>query len=475
MAHPYAEAARRRVGSVLDGKWRLDALLGVGGMAAVYAATHRNGRTGAIKLLHPVLCTDESLVNRFLREGYVANRIGHPGAVAVLDDDRTERGEVFLVMELLDGQSLERYTKPQGERLPLEHVLRIADQTLDVLAAAHAKGVVHRDIKPANLFATRDGRVKVLDFGIARLLDPNDDGAHTQTGSAIGTPSYMPPEQARGLWHRVDARTDLWAVGATIYALVIGDRPRRAASSQEELLLAMTQPLPSLAQRAPGVAREVVALVDKATAHEPEQRFASAADMRAALGVLLGVGPASGSIAHPSVPGNDSAPIMVSRPGAPPGSDGAFTTGRPVAGSAATQARGRRTTVLVAAGSAIVVVGAVAGVSVWRMGRAESARSTAAGPRAVQPATLPSATTVTRPAAATPTTTSAAIPPPSTAPTASTKAEPTAAPPSTATAANRSAAAPPAVSSTATAPARPARPARPEPASSSPNLLDNRF
>jgi hypothetical protein len=260
-----------------------------------------------------------------------------------------------------------------------------------------------------------------------------------------------------------------------MYALIIGDRPRRAASSQEELLLAMTQPLPSLGQRVPGIARDVVALVDKATAYEPDQRFASAAAMRAALGALLGGGRASDSMTHPSSPAGDSAPVRVFRPGALPGSDGALTTRRPVAGSTAAGAHGRRTTVLVAAASAIV-----------RLGR-PAARSAAARPEAAQPATLPTTITTTTPTTAQstatmPAATAAALPVGSTAATASVdiapRSEPVAAPRSTATGASRSAAAPPAVSSTAReAPAsRPARPARPGPtASSSPNLLDNRF
>src|SRR5580692_1517641 len=220
-----------RVGSTVKDKWRLEALLGAGGMASVYSAVHRNGRRVAIKVLHPELSAVSSLVTRFLREGYLANRVGHPNAVAVLDDDRTEDGAVFLVMELLEGHSLERHAKSGGERLSRSTILRLVDETLDVLAAAHAKGIVHRDIKPANLFMTLEGHIKVLDFGIARLAEPLGDGPLTQTGFAIGTPSFMPPEQARGRWELVDARTDVWAVGATMYALLTGDRPRHGETS----------------------------------------------------------------------------------------------------------------------------------------------------------------------------------------------------------------------------------------------------
>src|SRR6185295_5196647 len=160
-----------------------------GGMACVYAATHRNGMRGAVKLLHPEFALDEGTRARFLREGYVANRVAHPGAVQVLDDDATEDGTVFLVMELLEGEALRtRAASRPGGKLEIIEVLNIADQLLDVLAAAHARGIVHRDIKPDNLFWTRDGRLKVLDFGIARALEIEGLSGGTKTGSVIGTP-----------------------------------------------------------------------------------------------------------------------------------------------------------------------------------------------------------------------------------------------------------------------------------------------
>ncbi len=277
------QRARARVGASLKDKWQLDGLLGVGGTAAVYAATHRNGKRAAIKMLHPELSTNDELVARFLREGYVANKLEHPGAVSVLDDDRTDDGAVFLVMELLDGHSLEKHTKANGDRLSLEQVIRVGDETLDVLAVAHGKGVIHRDIKPANLFLTRDGRVKVLDFGIARLREGNNDATATQTGAAIGTPAFMPPEQARGRWHLVDARTDVWSVGATLFALLTGRRPRKADTVNEELLLAMTEPVPRIQTIAPQVPQVVADVVDRALAFEMNDRFVDARAMQQAL------------------------------------------------------------------------------------------------------------------------------------------------------------------------------------------------
>ncbi|HEX4515419.1 MAG TPA: serine/threonine-protein kinase, partial [Polyangiaceae bacterium] len=162
-------AARRRVGTVLEGKYALEALLGYGGMAAVYRATHRNGHRVAVKILHPELSISEDVRARFLREGYVANKVDHAGAVRVIDDDVAEDGSVFLVMELLEGSTLEHRWQMAGRRLGVDEVVAWTVKLLDVLAAAHARGIVHRDIKPENLFVTERGELKVLDFGIARL------------------------------------------------------------------------------------------------------------------------------------------------------------------------------------------------------------------------------------------------------------------------------------------------------------------
>src|SRR6185369_11312071 len=136
---------QQRVGLVLNGKWRLDALLGIGGMAAVYGATHRNGNRVAIKVLHAHCAVNENIRTRFQREGYVANKIEHPGAVRVLDDDRTADGVPFLVMDLLEGETLEARLNREGRLAPGE-ALAICYRLLDVLSSAHAKGIVHRDI-----------------------------------------------------------------------------------------------------------------------------------------------------------------------------------------------------------------------------------------------------------------------------------------------------------------------------------------
>jgi serine/threonine protein kinase len=268
-----------RLGQTLHGKWYLDSFIGRGGSADVYAATHRNGKRAAVKILHAQYAAEPELLKRFLREGYVANSLSHPGAVSVLDDDRCEDGSAYLVMELLEGTPLSDFSKKKTP-LALGLVLRVADDVLDVLAAAHERGIVHRDIKPGNLFLTHEGRTKVLDFGIARLLEPDGGEPLTLSGTSLGTPAYMAPEQARGRWELVDGRTDLWALGATLIALLTGRKPRKADTANEELLFAMTQPIPPFATFAPGAPTELCALVDRAVAHERDQRFANAREMQ---------------------------------------------------------------------------------------------------------------------------------------------------------------------------------------------------
>jgi serine/threonine-protein kinase len=280
---PLVLSARGRVGSTLRGKWRLDALLGVGGMAAVYAATHRNGSRAAVKLLHTEWSVNPQTRSRFLREGYVANAVGHDGAVKVLDDDVAEDGSLFLVTELLDGETLDDRRIRLGGRLTEDEVLSVVDQLLDVLSTAHAKGVVHRDLKPENVFLTRTGQVKVLDFGIARLRELSTASTATQGGSTMGTPAFMSPEQARGLWDEVDAQSDLWAVGATMFNLLTGRLVHEGRTSNEQLLSAMTNAAPGLISVIPGASLAVAHVVDRALAIEKTKRWADAGRMQEAV------------------------------------------------------------------------------------------------------------------------------------------------------------------------------------------------
>ncbi|MGD8858975.1 MAG: protein kinase [Myxococcales bacterium] len=283
---PLLAQCRGRVGQLISGKWRLDALIGVGGMAAVYMATHRNGSVAAVKILHEDVALNEEVRERFLREAYIANKVGHPGTVKVLDDDTDEHNTPYLVMELLQGDSVEGVAEKQGGRLSIEETLDIIDQTLAVLESAHAHTIIHRDLKPENLFLTRDGTLKVLDFGIARLREEN--ARKTQTGMVMGTPSFMAPEQAMGRWSDVDARTDLYAVGATAFTLLTGLPVHEAETAGEMLVAAATRPARSLARVLNNAPFNLVALVDRALSYERDNRFPDATAMRAELAKVRG-------------------------------------------------------------------------------------------------------------------------------------------------------------------------------------------
>jgi eukaryotic-like serine/threonine-protein kinase len=254
-------------------------------MASVYAATHRNGSRKALKILHAEFARDDGIRERFIRESYVANKIEHRGRVAIDDEDITEQGEPFLVMELLEGETAQQLWKRKSRKVPPVEALWIAAEVLDTLHSFHQQGIVHRDLKPANIFITKDGVVKLLDFGVARMRDATGD--KTRAGTALGTPSFMAPEQAMGLADGVDGRADLFSVGATLYALVSGQRLHQGRTDNEAFILAATTPAPSLARIAPDLPIEVIGIVDRALAWDRRNRFESAAAMRAEILQLI--------------------------------------------------------------------------------------------------------------------------------------------------------------------------------------------
>jgi serine/threonine-protein kinase len=284
MPDPQLAMARERLGHVLKDRWVLEDVLGVGGMAAVYAARHRNGAKAAIKLLHGPLSEDQVVRERFLREAYLANSLEHIGTVHVLDDDADPKLGPFLVMELLDGSSiLELLDK--GVQFEVPVVLDIADQTLDVLAAAHEKNIVHRDLKPANLFLCRNGQVKVLDFGIARVLDQNQ-ARLTRTGVPLGTPAYMAPEQARGQGRDADGRADIYALGATMFRMLAG-RHVHVGRGAEQIAKVATQRAPKLGQVAQQLPPMLCAVVDRSLEFEQDRRYETARAMQGDVRALV--------------------------------------------------------------------------------------------------------------------------------------------------------------------------------------------
>jgi serine/threonine protein kinase len=291
VATPHTMQESRWIGRVLRDKWRIDARLSRGGMGTVFAATHKNnGSTAAIKILHPEFSRDADTRSRFLQEGYAANQVNHPGVVRILDDDVSEEGLAYLVMELLEGELLEQRRIRKGGTLSLAEVYELSDQLLDVLSAAHAKGIVHRDIKPDNIFLTRQGRLKVLDFGFAQMKT-GFRREQTATGFLLGTPGFMAPEQAVGNRPLIDAQTDIWAVGATLFLLLTGEPVHYGDSAAEMLVAAANYPARSISTLEPGLPTKLANVVDRALAFDKADRWPDARSMQMALRIVPGRAP----------------------------------------------------------------------------------------------------------------------------------------------------------------------------------------
>ena len=290
MAH--TERARRRVGTSLrKGKYVLDRLLGVGWTSAAFAATHRNGKTFAVKVLHPELSKVDELRTRFLRDGYAANRVRHPSVVPVLDDDVDEEdGSAFIVMELLEGTTVAAEWHEAARTMSLPRVVTIVDAVLGVLSAVHEQHIVHRDVRPANVFVTADG-MRLLDVGIGRLAE----SSRAMTAHAMDPSQFVAPELAGGKMNEVDARTDLYSVGAMIFTLLTGHAVHRASTPTDTLRLAATRHARSLKEVWAGAPSPIVNFVDVALAFDKEKRWASAEEMRTALGHALALSASRGA------------------------------------------------------------------------------------------------------------------------------------------------------------------------------------
>ncbi len=271
------------------GKYRLESLIDIGGMAAVYRAKRWRSEV-ALKVLHRAYCRLPDAVERFARESLAANRIQHDDVVKVLDHGQLEDGSPFFTMELLLGVSLEQRLA-SAVRLREAEVISIAGHVAGVLHAAHVAGVIHRDIKPGNIFLTSDGAVKVLDFGLARLLDVGAQ-SNTRTGTVIGTASYMSPEQALRDPKLIDVRTDLWSLGAVMFRALTGRTVHGLTAHGPALIAAATQAARPLAEFV-DVHPQLAAIVDLALAFNKQARFDDAASMQEALVMLGGERPSA--------------------------------------------------------------------------------------------------------------------------------------------------------------------------------------
>jgi serine/threonine-protein kinase len=358
------------------GQYRVTGTLGRGGMGVVHVAEHALlGRRAAIKVLRSELSQNQDAVTRFFNEARALAAIHHPGIVDVYDFGWTPDGAAFLVMEHLEGESLTRRSARSPFRWPA--ALAIARQIAGALAAAHAKGIVHRDLKPDNVFLVPDPevpggeRIKLLDFGIAKLAATSSTPhSLTRTGAVIGTPTYMAPEQCRGV--AVDHRADLYALGCVIYELCCGRPPFVGEGSGDILVAHITMPVPAMSNTNPEIPQMVETLVRRLLAKAPGDRLQTADRVILAIDALLSERPP---------------------PTTPSLSDATAATGLAITGSAMTTLAGsvemtaqqRRTTRLrwsIAASAAFVVAVAIAifTLGMHRDDDAAAAMPAAAGP-----------------------------------------------------------------------------------------------
>jgi len=279
--------ASEQIGTVLGGKYLLKQLLGEGGMGRVFAAEHTViGRQVAVKVLHSEFARSPDISERFLREARAAGTIEHPGIIDVLDADRDESGTLYMVMELLKGESLATCLERKARLGPSE-TLAITKQILEALQVAHEHGVIHRDLKPDNIFLTtdKDGaqRVRILDFGISRIMPRGEEELRlTQTGTVMGTAYYMSPEQARGQ-SNVDHRADLWSMGVILYQMLSGVRPYRGDSYNAVMIAIAVEPVPPLSGAWPDIEPSLAAFVEKALQKDPDDRYGNVLEMLQAL------------------------------------------------------------------------------------------------------------------------------------------------------------------------------------------------
>jgi serine/threonine-protein kinase len=275
------------VGSTLHDKYRIEEKLAEGGMGCVYRATHvLMEKTVAIKVLHPALAADETIVARFTREAKAASRISHPHALTVTDFGEDKGGVVFLVMEFLRGSTLKDVIRAQGP-MPLQRATDIVRQVSGALEAAHEEGVVHRDLKSDNIMLEETSGsdwAKVLDFGIAKITE-KDEGrnpALTAPNLIIGTPQYMSPEQCSQA-SQIDSRSDIYSLGIILYEMLVGHVPFTGESSTAVMMQHLQADPPNVLEERPDLPPEVADVVTRALAKRPEDRFQKASELFDAL------------------------------------------------------------------------------------------------------------------------------------------------------------------------------------------------
>lgn len=290
--------------------YRIESLLGTGGMGSVYLAVHTQlGRRIAIKVIHPALARNPVVRERFRNEAAALSHLQHPNIVTLYDYSE-EEDALYLFMEYVEGKTLDDYIGTETGPIPEEKAVPLFARLLDAVAYAHDRGVIHRDIKPSNLMVSGAGNAKILDFGIAKITGQGLGGL-TREGTRMGTVLYMSPEQVRG--DVLDARSDVYSLGVTLFQALTGRPPYDEASLTEYAVYQriLHEPLPRMRERYPLVSQRMQAVVDRATAKDPADRFADCHQFREAL-LDPSLRPA---VAAPPLPGP---PVVAPAPPRPP-------------------------------------------------------------------------------------------------------------------------------------------------------------
>ena len=266
------------IGRKLDGRYLIESLLGVGGMANVYKGRDvRTGNAIAVKVLKEEFLDNEELVRRFKNESKAISILDHPNIVKVYDVSVTDQLQ-YIVMEYIDGITLKEYLKQRGGALTWKEVIHFATQVLGALEHAHSKGIVHRDVKPQNIMLQADGSIKMMDFGIARFSRAQ---SQTVSDKAIGSVHYISPEQAKG--DHTDGRTDIYSVGVMMYEMLSGNLPFDGSGTVSIAIMQISEKPKPLAQVAPNVPEGLRQITEKAMEKDPDDRYQSAAEMLQAI------------------------------------------------------------------------------------------------------------------------------------------------------------------------------------------------
>jgi len=318
MARRSSDGGDEWLGQLVDSRYKVREIVGRGGMGVVYKVEHQNmGKIAAMKVLHHELAEDPEVVARFRREAAAVSRLNHPNTVQVFDFGAA-RGALYLIMEYVRGTDLGTLVKRDGP-MPFEQAAPLFGQICAALAEAHDLGIVHRDLKPENVLVTRThgGRdfVKVLDFGLAKVAEREELSESTDRGAIVGTPYYMSPEQIRG--DDVDARADIYSLGALMYRVVTGEHPFTAKTPVGVLTKHLTADLQPPSERAPELelASRVDDIICRALAKKPEHRFANSTELmdalEAAYSDLYSTSPSQGMPGLTTSFGSGSAPVQM--------------------------------------------------------------------------------------------------------------------------------------------------------------------